>query len=178
MSILEKIEGSVLWLFDSSELAKSNLISEAKKMKIDPKRLIFAPRISHSEHMARQRLADIFIDTYPYNAHTTASEALWVGVPVVTLAGETFASRVGASLLTAVGLSELIANDLIEYENLIISLAKNPQKIKEIRDTLNSKRLTLPLFNIKDYAKDLESAYMAMNMLYRQNKTPDHIFID
>jgi predicted O-linked N-acetylglucosamine transferase (SPINDLY family) len=147
-------------------------------MKIDPKRLIFAQRISQPEHIARQRLADIFIDTYPYNAHTTASEALWVGMPVVTLAGETFASRVGASLLTAVGLPELIANDLIEYERLITSLAKNPQKIKEIRDSLNAKRLTYPLFNISGYVKDLESAYKVMNMLYMQKKRPDHIFIN
>jgi predicted O-linked N-acetylglucosamine transferase (SPINDLY family) len=178
MNILEKIEGSVLWLFEGSKLAKSNLTSEAKKMKIDPKRLIFAQRISQPEHIARQRLADIFIDTYPYNAHTTASEALWVGMPVVTLAGETFASRVGASLLTAVGLPELIANDLIEYERLITSLAKNPQKIKEIRDSLNAKRLTYPLFNISGYVKDLESAYKVMNMLYMQKKRPDHIFIN
>lgn len=178
MGILDKVEDSVLWLFESSKLATSNLISEATKMKIDPKRLIFAQRISQPEHIARQRLADIFLDTFPYNAHTTASEALWVGMPLVTIAGETFASRVGASLLTAVELPELIASNLIEYEDLIISLAKSPQKLKEMRQNLISKRLTLPLFNIIGYVKDLESAYKVMNMRYMQKKKPDHIFIN
>lgn len=178
MNILNKIEDSVLWLFEGNKLATSNLISEAIKMKIDPRRLIFAQRMSQPEHIARQQLADIFLDTFPYNAHTTASEALWVGMPIVTMAGETFASRVGASLLTAVDLPELIATNLIEYESLVIDLAENPRRIKEIRHNLITKRLTLPLFNIKGYAQDLESAYKIMNMRYIQKKKLEHIFIN
>ncbi|MBT8608425.1 hypothetical protein G6656_09075, partial [Polynucleobacter paneuropaeus] len=108
MNILKKVEGGVLWLLEDNSLAAENLRKEAQKAGINPDRLIFAQRVPHAEHLARHELADLFLDTYPYNAHTTASDALWAGLPLITIQGSSFASRVASSLLTAVGLEELI----------------------------------------------------------------------
>jgi predicted O-linked N-acetylglucosamine transferase (SPINDLY family) len=129
------------------------------------------------EHLARQRLADLFLDTQPCNAHTTASDALWVGLPVLTCMGESFASRVAASLLNAIGLSELVTKTLTEYEALAIELAKNPVKLKRIRNTLESNRLNMPLFDTPRFVKNIESAYLKMYERYLNELQPDHIFI-
>ncbi len=106
----------MLWLLECNPWAKANLLQQAQARSIDPTRIIFAPRVSGVEHLARQKLADLFLDTLPYNAHTTASDALWIGLPVLTCCGETFASRVAASLLKAAGLTELVTHDLAEYQ--------------------------------------------------------------
>ena len=122
--------------------------------------------------MARQRLADLFIDTLPYNAHTTASDALWVGLPVLTLLGDTFSGRVAASLLNAIDLPELVTHSPEEYEALAIELGKNPEKLHSIKQKLTKNRLTTPLFDIDSFARDIERIYQNMRQRYQGNLTP------
>jgi predicted O-linked N-acetylglucosamine transferase (SPINDLY family) len=177
MRILKQAEGSVLWLLDE-EAAIDNLRNEASLRGIDPDRLVFASYVSLPEHLARYRLAGLFLDTLPYNAHTTASDALWTGVPVLTQTGETFPGNVGASLLTAAGLPELITGTPQAYEALAIELATNPAKLAAIKDKLAANRLTAPLFNTEQFAKHIEAAYAAMYRRYRANQPPDHIYVD
>jgi predicted O-linked N-acetylglucosamine transferase (SPINDLY family) len=128
-------------------------------------------------HLARQRLADLFLDTLPYNAHTTASDALWVGLPVLTRAGETFASRVAASLLRAVGLPELIAATVSEYEELAVELARDPQRLQAFRQRLHQNHTTVPLFDCQAFSRHLEAAYIAIYQRYHAGIAPDHIQI-
>jgi predicted O-linked N-acetylglucosamine transferase (SPINDLY family) len=130
-----------------------------------------------SEHLARHRQADLFLDTLPYNAHTTCSDALWAGLPVLTLVGQSFASRVAASLLNAIGLPELITNTQEEYEALAIELAMNPQKLRDIKLKLARNRLTTPLFDTPLFTKNLEAAYIKMMKRYQADLQPDHITI-
>ncbi len=158
MNVLRKIEGSVLWLLQSNRWAVDNLRSEARRRGVDPGRLIFAPKMKHAEHLARHKHADLFIDTFNYTAHTTASDALWAGLPVVTRAGRQFSARVGASLLSAVGMPELIAGTETDYEALITDLAANPGQLAEIKAKLAENRLTQPLFDTVRYARDFERA--------------------
>ena len=177
-TILKAVANAVLWLSDLPEIAKRNLQHEAQKQGIDPKRLIFARRlVSSSDHLARYRFADLFLDTLPYNAHTTASDALWAGLPVLTQMGETFAGRVSASLLNAVNLPELITHSREEYEALAIDLALNRNKLSNIKEKLNKNRLTTPLFDTALYTKHLEAAYEAMYRRYQAGLLPDHIEI-
>src|SRR5262249_31835392 len=146
MRIIKKVEGSVLWLPETNKIATRNLKMEAKARGINPERLVFAKRLpQHAEHLARYRVADLFIDTLPYNAHATASDALWAGLPVLTQIGETFAGRVAASLLTAIDLPELIASTQQAYEDLAIELATSRGKLASIRRKLVDNRLTEPL---------------------------------
>src|SRR5205814_3329585 len=126
MQIIKQVEGSVLWLFENNATAASNLRKEAAARGVDPERLIFATRLPVAEHLARHRLADLFLDTLPYNAHTTASDALWAGLPVLTCRGSAFAARVAASLLGAVGLPELVTDNPADYESLALRLAFDP----------------------------------------------------
>ena len=160
MRILKAVEGSVLWLFEDNIWAVENLKKEASNSGVDPSRLVFAKRSPLSDHLARHSQADLFIDTWPYNAHTTASDALWSGLPVLTLMGQSFASRVAASLLNAIGLPELITNSLAEYEALAIELATNPKKLDTLKTTLAKNRLSTPLFDTPLFTKNLEAAYM------------------
>lgn len=162
MRLLHAVEGSVLWLIEDNALAKENLKWEAERRGIEAKRIVFAPRIAPDEHLARQRLADLFLDTFPYNAHTTASDALWAGLPVLTCPGESFASRVAASLLTAMDMPELIVQHFGEYEDLAVDLAKNPEKIAALKAKLERNRTTSPLFDAEGYARDIEAAYLKM----------------
>jgi len=159
MRILKAVPGSVLWLYEKMALASENLKKEAKKAGVDPDRLIFAGNLPKEEHLARIKLADLSLDTFTYNGHTTTSDCLWAGVPVVTLKGNHFASRVSASLLTAIGLPELITHSQKEYESLAISLAKSPQKLDAIRYSLLSKRLSEPLFDTQRFTHDIEAGY-------------------
>lgn len=175
MEILKAVEDSVLWLFEDNSFAVQNLQKEAEKRGVDSKRLIFAKRMSTEDHLARQKLADLFLDTLPCNAHTTCSDALWAGLPVLTLIGQSFASRVAASLLNAVNLPELITTTQEEYKNLAIELATNPEKLKEIKLELEKNRLTTPLFNTKIFTNHIESAYEAMYNRYQNDLSPDHI---
>jgi predicted O-linked N-acetylglucosamine transferase (SPINDLY family) len=139
--------------------------------------LIFADRLPSSEHLARHNLADLFLDSQPYNAHTTCSDSLWAGLPVLTLMGRTFPGRVAASLLSALGLPELITNTQEEYEALAIELAMNPEKLADIKLKLAKNRLTTPLFNTPLFTKNLESAYVQMMERYQANLLPDHIYV-
>ncbi len=147
MRLLQQIDGSVLWLFRSNMAAEGNLRKQAQKRGVDPQRLVFAEKMEHSEHLARHRLADLFLDTFSYNAHTTASDALWAGLPVVTKLGEGFAARVAGSLLYAIGLEELVTQTESEYEQLALELAQNPERLAALKAKLEDNRLTTPLFN-------------------------------
>jgi len=159
MAILAKVGGAVLWLLGGSPAMEANLRREAEARGVDPRRLIFATRQSKDRHLARHRHADLFLDTLIYNAHTTASDALWAGVPVVTCPGRAFPSRVAASLLTAVDLPELICPDLDAYEALAVRLALTPASLDGIRARLAANRATSPLFDTAGYVRDLERAY-------------------
>ena len=177
MRVLNKVEGSVLWLFNANKWVEPNLRKEAEKRGIDPLRLIFADRVSQSEHLARHKHADLFIDTFNYNAHTTASDALWSGLPVVTKQGNQFAARVAASLLTAIGLLELITTTEEDYEALILELATNREKLAEVKKTLDTNRLTQPLFDTKRYARDFEAGLTAAYDLYFADQEPRDIWV-
>jgi len=135
-------------------------------------RLVFAPTLPNPEHLARFRLADVFLDTLPYNAHTLASDALWAGCPVITCAGDTFASRVAGSLLRAVGLPELVTSCLADYEALAAQLAREPVRLEGIRERLRANRLSAPLFDCGRFTRDLEAAYQAMWRRYQQGEAP------
>lgn len=175
MRILSAVDGSILWLLEDNIFVVENLKSEAKKQGIDMDRLVFAKRSDHSEHMVRHHFADLFLDTFPYNAHTTASDALWAGLPVLTLMGVSFASRVAASLLNAVYLPELIVKTQEEYELLAIDLAKNPDRLCNIRRKLRDSRSTSPIFNSALYAKNIESLYIKMLERYDEDLKPENI---
>ena len=154
--ILQSVEGSVLWLFEENKTASANLRKEAQKRGLAPEKLVFAPKMELSEHLARHKLADLFIDTLPCNAHTTASDALWAGLPVLTCMGESFASRVAASLLNAIEMPELITSSLKEYEELAVALGKDPQRIQALKQKLESNKLTTPLFDSTLFTQNIE----------------------
>jgi predicted O-linked N-acetylglucosamine transferase (SPINDLY family) len=166
MRILGQVANSVLWLRKSNEWSEANFIKEAKKRNIDPSRLIFAGKLDMKEHLARHRLADLFLDTFNFNAHTTASEALWTGLPVVTKMGKGFASRVAASLLNALDCPELITETKEDYEALIMELATDPKKLLRIREKVTSNRLSKPLFNTELYIKNLENSFKQVHENY------------
>ena len=177
MRILQVVEGSVLWIFKSHETAVENIKKEAELRGIDSSRLVFASFLPVEEHLKRIQLADLFLDTLPYNAHTTASDALRVGLPLLTLIGESFASRVAASLLNAVGLPELITATKEAYESLAIELATNPEQLRMIKDKLVRNLPTSLLYNTKLFTQHIELAYQEMHQRYQDDLTPDHIYI-
>ena len=177
MRILKQVEGSVLWLLEDNRTAANNLRREAVKRNVDPKRLVFANRMPYSEHLARHCAADLFVDTLPYNAHTTASDALWAGLPVLTCQGEAFASRVAASLLNAICLPELITETQEEYESLAVKLATNPERLNKIKQKLDKNRLTTPLFDTPLFTKHMEDAYMQMYERYQADLRLEHIYV-
>jgi len=162
MRLLHEVPGSVLWLLEGNPTSAKNLRAEAGSRGIAEHRLVFAKRMELADHLARHRLADVFLDTFYYNAHTTASDALWAGLPVVTCLGETFAGRVAASLLNAIGLPELITHSREEYEALALELATSPQKLSAIRRRLAQNRTTQPLFDTALFARHIEEAYVKM----------------
>ena len=175
--ILKAVKGSVLWLLEDSPIAALNLRKEAQFRGLDPNRLVFAKRIDPSEHLARHYVADLFIDTLPYNAHTTASDALWAGLPVLTCMGESFASRVAASLLNAIELPELITTTQEQYEARAIELATNPEKLKAIKYKLERNRLTTALFDTPRFTKHIEAAYKQMYERYQADLPPNNIYV-
>jgi len=178
MRILKAVEDSVLWLFESSNISIKNLKKEAIKFGINENRLVFAKFLPNEEHLTRIQHADLFIDTLPYNAHTTTSDALRMGLPVLTCIGNSFASRVAASLLNAVNLPELITTNQEQYESLAIELATNPEKLKIIKDKLVNNLATSPLYNTPLFTRHLESAYMEMYDRYQNGLEPDHIYVE
>jgi predicted O-linked N-acetylglucosamine transferase (SPINDLY family) len=172
MRLLHQVGGSVLWLLKDNEIAERNLCNEAQRRGIDSSRLVFAGRLPHPEHLARHRLAHLFVDTLPYNAHMTASDALWAGLPVVSCVGEAFAGRVGASLLHATGVPELITSNLQDYEALALRLARDPDQLMEIKARLLDHRDTCALFDTTRFARHLEAAYTKMWETWRRGEMP------
>jgi predicted O-linked N-acetylglucosamine transferase (SPINDLY family) len=177
MRILGRVAGSVLWLLEDTSSAAANLRREAAARGIDGERIIFAGRVPVEEHLARHRCADLFLDTLPYNAHTTASDALWAGLPLLTCRGDTFPGRVAASLLGNVGLPELITTTLSDYEQMAIELATAPEKLAAIKHKLAANRLTTPLFDTRLFTGHIEAAYVAMFDRHQAGLAPDHIEI-
>lgn len=178
MRLLAAVPGSVLWLLRDNDGAERNLRKEAAARGIDPERLIFAGRTSLEDHLARHRLADLFLDTLPYNAHTTASDALWAGLPVVTCLGQAFAGRVAASLLNAIGLPELVTHNLANYEALALKLAADPEALKAVRVKLVANRLTQPLFDTDRFRRNIEAAYLRMWDTWQRGEAPQAFQID
>jgi protein O-GlcNAc transferase len=160
--LLHNVEKSVLWLLEDNADATRNLRHEAKLRGIEPERLVFAPRKRLPDHLARLSLGDLFLDVLPYNAHTSASDALWAGLPVLTCPGKTFAGRVAAALMHAIGLPELVASSLPEYEHIALALAHDPDRLARIRVRLMHNRETEPLFDTTRFTLDLETAYRTM----------------
>jgi predicted O-linked N-acetylglucosamine transferase (SPINDLY family)/SAM-dependent methyltransferase len=172
MSLLRNVPGSVLWLLVPNETCADNLKREAAARGIDPARLVFAKRASIDKHLARHRLADLFLDALPCNAHTTTSDALWAGLPVLTCLGETFSGRVAGSLLTAVGLGELVTTDLDAYGDLALELAQDKGKLDRIRQKLIDRRDTAPLFESTRYTRNIERSFETMVEILRAGEAP------
>jgi predicted O-linked N-acetylglucosamine transferase (SPINDLY family) len=177
MRLLQAVPGSVLWLFKGEEIAAANLRREAEKRGVAPERLVFAPRMEMPDHLARHRQADLFLDTFYYNAHTTASDALWAGLPVLTCLGGAFAGRVAASLLRAVGLPELVTTNHEEYEALALELATHPDKLAVLREKLAANRSTQPLFDTARFTQDFEKAFLMMHERHNAGQKPGHIMV-
>jgi protein O-GlcNAc transferase len=178
MRILTAVPDSALLLLADSAAAKLNLRRHAAASGIDPARLVFAGRVPYGDYIARYRAADLFLDTLPYNAGTTASDALWAGLPVLTCAGESFAGRMGASLLTAVGLPELIARDRTEYERSAIALAREPGRLADIGSKLAAARTSAALFDTPRLARSLETLYRRMYQRHHLGLMPEHLLLD
>lgn len=177
MRILSNVPGSVLWLFEDNADARVNLQNECAARGVESSRLVFAGLVSSADHLARHACADLFLDTLPYNAHTTASDALWAGLPVLTCPGETFAGRVAASLLKAIHLPELVTSSPENYERLAIHLATQPEKLAEIRQRLAANRTTTSLFDTARYTKHLEQSYRTMHQRQKAGSKPDHFTV-
>ncbi|WP_207460818.1 tetratricopeptide repeat protein [Azospirillum sp. SYSU D00513] len=175
--LLRAVPGSVLWLFAGNAAAEANLRREAALRGIAPERLVFAPPLPLAGHLARHRLADLFLDTLPYNAHTTASDALWAGLPVLTCRGRSFAGRVAASLLGAAGLPELVTESLEDYEVAALSLARDPARLRALAGRLAAARTSCPLFDTPGFARHIEAAYQAMWDLHRAGAAPRPITV-
>jgi predicted O-linked N-acetylglucosamine transferase (SPINDLY family) len=173
MRILSGCEGSVLWLFSGDALVSANLGREAASRGVDPGRLVFAPRRDHADYLARYRLADLFLDTLPYNAGTTASDALWAGLPVLTRVGQTFAGRMAASLLHAAGLPELVTDSADQYVELALALAGDSGRLSALRARLATNRDTCLLFDSRQFTKTLETAFLTMQQRHEAGLAPE-----
>jgi len=172
MRLLHAVPDSVLWLLRDNVGAERNLRQQAQARGVDPERLVFAGRSELAEHLARHQLADLFLDTLPYNAHTTASDALWAGVPLVTLQGNAFAGRVGASLLRSVGLQELVTTNLPDYEALALRLASEPALLDGVRQQLARNLATCPLYDTDRFRRRIEAAYTTMWEIWQRGEAP------
>ena len=177
MRILKVIEGSILFLYAENEWAQKNLIKEAEANGIEGQRIIFGKHLPADEYLARYQACDLFLDTAPYNAGTTASDALWAGLPVLTLVGKSFASRVAASLLNAIDLPELITQTQSAYEAKAIELAHNPDKLASIKQRLAQNRNSTLLFDTSLFVKNIEAVYTKIYQRYQEDLHPDHISI-
>lgn len=172
MRLLRQVPGSVLWLFEANDVVTGHLRAEAQARGVDPARLVFAPKKPLADHLARYRLADLFVDTFPYTGHTTTSDSLWAGLPVATLLGDTFASRVAAGLLAAAKAPELIATSLPDYEALALRLARNPGELAALRRRLDETRMTVPLFDSRRFTRHIERAYEMMWAIHQAGEAP------
>ncbi len=176
--LLEQLPGSVLWLLDTNPLVRANLRRAAARRGIAPARLVFAPKLPLADHLARLAAADLVLDTVPVNALTTASDALWVGVPIVTLMGDTVAGRGCASLLQAIGLPDLVTETPAAYEALALRLATEPAALRALRDRLRRNRGTMPLFDTPRFARGLEAAYRRMVELWLAGDPPQPFAVE
>jgi len=172
MRLLRQVEGSVLWLVEDNADAPRNLRREAERRGVSASRLIFAPRVKVEEYLARLPLAGLLLDTLPFNAHTTASDALWAGLPVVTCAGASFTARVAGSLLHAIGLPELVTDSLADYEALALALARDEVRLGRLRAKLQRNRQSFPLFDTERFRRHIESAYVVMSDRQRRGEPP------
>jgi predicted O-linked N-acetylglucosamine transferase (SPINDLY family) len=170
--LLVATPGSVLWLLESNAEAVRNLRAAAEGRGIAVERLVFAPRAPHAEHLARQRRADLFLDTLPVNAHTTASDALWVGLPLLTCRGASMVARVAASLLTAMAVPELIVDSLADYEARALALAHDPATLGALRARIERNRATSALFDARRFCGHFEAALLAMHARYEAGLLP------
>ena len=177
MRLLANIKGSVLWLFGSNNLSELNLKNEANKRGINPNRLIFARVLSNEEHIKRIKLADLFLDTFNFNAHTTASDALWAGVPVLTKMGKSFAARVAGSMLYSLNIPELVTTTEEDYEYLALSIATNPDKLKKLKTKLAINRKSASLFDSLKYTKNLEKAFKVAFNKFKNNLSPTDFIV-
>jgi predicted O-linked N-acetylglucosamine transferase (SPINDLY family) len=173
MRLLSRVPDSVLWLLEENRWAKANLRKEAARHGVSPERLVFAPIRPLTEHLARYALADLVLDTFPYTSHTTGSDALWAGCPMLTTMGETFATRVAASLLLNVGLGQLIARSFAEYETLALDLARDRPRLEALRRQLREQRDTAPLFDSPRFTRGLETAYRRMWERFAEGLAPE-----
>ncbi|WP_431857370.1 tetratricopeptide repeat protein [Azospirillum sp.] len=178
MRLLGRLPNSVLWLFEANADAVGNLRRAAAAHGIDPARVVFAPKRPLADHLARYRVADLALDSYPYTGHTTTSDALWMGLPTVTLIGDTFASRVAASLLSAARMDELITTSLADYEALALSLAHQPERLAALRRQLEETRLSVPLFDSRRFTRHLERAYTTMWDIHRSGRPPQPFAVE
>jgi predicted O-linked N-acetylglucosamine transferase (SPINDLY family) len=176
--ILHGASNAVLWMLAWNPHAQANLERELAARGIGKERVFWAPKLPLAKHIARLRVADMFLDTWPCNAHTTASEALWAGVPVLTVPGATFASRVAASLVTACGLPDLAAADEDDYVNLATALAQEPATLQGLKQHLDSQRMSLPLFDSDQYARDYEALLQRMFDREQAGLPPDHLLAE
>jgi predicted O-linked N-acetylglucosamine transferase (SPINDLY family) len=177
MRILRQVSGSVIWLLESNPESTVNLRKEAIRRGVDAGRLVFGKRLPLTEHLARHRTADLFLDTFPYNAHSTASDSLWAGLPVLTRVGEAFASRVAASLLNAMHLPELVTTTQLEYEALAVELATNPQRLQNLKERLEMNRGSTPLFDTEQLTRDIEDACTQMYDRAQAGLLPEDIYV-
>jgi predicted O-linked N-acetylglucosamine transferase (SPINDLY family) len=168
MRILAQVPGSVLWLLADNDTARANMLRVAAEHAIAPERLVFAPRVAPSEYLARFALADVMLDTFPFNAGTTASDALWMGTPIVTRAGRTYISRMAGSLLNAVGLPDLVAENLADYERLAITLGRQPQRVASYKRYLAEHGRTSPLFDLPQIVRDIETQFERLALAHRE----------
>ena len=175
--ILKSVDESVLWLLEDNRNASVNLKNELSSRGINPNRIYFAQRMPVRDHLARHHLADLFLDSHPYNAHTTASDALWMGLPVLTYPGRSFASRVASSLLNALDIPELIKNSKEEYEQMAIELGKNKNELLKIKNKIEVNKFSKPLFNPKLFTNDLETAFEKIHLRHLDGLEPDHLYI-
>jgi len=177
MRILKKVPNSILWVLATEPYSENNLIKEIKKRQVDPSRVIFAQRIKYQQYLSRFKVADLFLDTLPFNAGTTASDALWAGLPVLTCMGDSFSGRMAGSLLKAIDMTELITLNLVEYEQLAIDLGSHPEKIKSLKTKLEENRFTKPLYNTQLFTKNLERAYFQIYDNYLNDRPFEHVVV-
>ena len=178
MRVLAAVPGSVLWLFADNAHARDNLHREAGLRGVDPIRLVFADYAPPAHHLARLRHADLLLDSFPYGAHTTASDALWMGVPVLSITGNAFASRVGASLLAAAGMTDMIAASFDTYERMAIEMGTNPDRLEALKTRLVRARETCALFDTARFTRHLETAYLEMWARWLRGERPAAIAVE
>jgi len=162
LNLLKNKNNSILWLLESNAHAHENLKAYAREYGIDSDRIIFADKVEFQEHISRHTIIDLFLDTYPYNAHTSASDALWAGCPILTMSGDTFASRVAGSILKEIGCDDLITNDIKEYFNKALYLANNEKDLMELKKRIARGRTNSSLFKPKTFVKNLEDIYSSL----------------